>query len=126
MKYENGNWFEAEWEPVREGISRVVFGISADGTTLSVADVRSGHETKPHSHPAQQVVVITQGTCVFHVGGEVYPVKKGSWIVIPSNVEHYIEVTDSEEPVINLDIFVPARPDYAKAYTDFLESKHQK
>lgn len=123
MKFEHGNWFESEWEPVREGISRIVFGISAEGTTLAIADVRNGHETKPHSHAAQQIVVIMQGTCVFHVGGETYPVKRGSWIVIPSNVEHYIEVTDSEEPVLNLDIFVPARPDYAKAYTDFLEGK---
>lgn len=126
MKCEHGNWFESTWEPVRPGISRVVFGSSAEGTTLSVADVRNGHEAKPHSHPAQQVVVIMQGTCVFHVGDEVYPVKRGSYIVIPSNVTHYIEVTDSTEPVINLDIFVPARPEYEKTYADFLNGQENR
>jgi mannose-6-phosphate isomerase-like protein (cupin superfamily) len=30
---------------------------------------------------------------------------------IPAGVEHYIEPT-GEEPVMNLDVFAPARPDY--------------
>jgi mannose-6-phosphate isomerase-like protein (cupin superfamily) len=45
------------------------------------------------------------------VGDDHNEVGPGSIMLIPAGVEHYIEPT-GEEPVMNLDVFAPARSDY--------------
>lgn len=120
---EFGNWNETEWEVLRQGISRVVLGLTAEGVTCMVGKVEEGHEVKPHTHPNEQIAIILQGTCDYYVDGKPIRMKPGSWVVVPPNVEHYIHVFNSIEPVINLDIFVPKRPEYAEAFKKFLDSK---
>lgn len=118
-----GNWNESEWEFVRQGIKRVVFAMAAKGMSCTISRVEEGNETKPHRHPNEQVAIILQGTCDYYVDGKPVRMKPGSWVVVPPNVEHYIHVFNSTEPVLNLDIFVPNRPEYTEAYTKFLNSK---
>ena len=125
MKAEHGNWNEAPWEPVRDGIKRVVFGMSAEGMSCTISEVKAGHETKPHSHPSEQVAFIIQGTCDYYVDGVPYAMKPGSWIVIPPVVEHYIHVRDCKEPVLNIDFFVPHRPEYTSGYQEFVKANRR-
>ncbi|GAA0720288.1 cupin domain-containing protein [Clostridium malenominatum] len=123
MKAEYGNWNESKWQPVREGIDRVVLGLTAETMSCTVAECKSGNEVKPHSHPNEQIAIILQGTCDYYVDGTPYAMKPGSWIVVPANVEHYIHVYDSKEPVLNLDIFAPNRPEYTESFKKFLSQQ---
>jgi len=116
-----GNWNEAEWEPLRPGITRVVFAMSAKSMSCTIGKIVEGHETKPHKHPNEQVAIIVQGTCDYYVDGKPVRCKPGSWVVIPPNVEHYIHVFNSEEPVLNIDFFTPQRPEYTEAYKKYLD-----
>lgn len=120
MKTDHGNWNEAKWEPLREGMKRIVFGMAAKGMSSTITEVLNGHETRPHIHPNEQIALILQGTCDYYVGGTPHAMKPGSWIVVPPNVEHYIHAYDSKEPVLNLDIFTPMRPEYTEGYSAFL------
>ena len=45
-----GNFYEAPWQPVREGIGRVVFaGAHAKGCTLALAECQNGNAVRPLS-----------------------------------------------------------------------------
>lgn len=123
---DHGNWNEADWQLIRGGITRVVFAMSAKTMSATIGQIVEGHETKPHTHPNEQIVLITQGTCDYYVDGKPIRCKPGTWIVVPPNVEHYIHVTNTEEPVINIDIFTPVRPEYTESYTKYLQEQEEK
>ena len=55
---------------------------------------------------------IMAGTIRFHVGDEVHVLGPGGLLAIPPNVRHWGEVVGNE-PVMNLDVFIPRRPEYA-------------
>lgn len=120
-----GNWNEQAWEPIRGGIERVVFGTSAKTMTATIGRIVEGHETKPHTHPNEQIVLIIQGTCDYYVDGKPIRCKPGTWIVVPPNVEHYIHVFNTEEPVLNIDFFTPVRPEYIEAYQKFVKEQEK-
>ena len=69
-----------------------------------------GAELRPHEHDFEQVVMILEGECTYHVGGVPHACRRGSVIRVPPHTEHYIEVTGTET-VLNLDIFAPVRED---------------
>jgi quercetin dioxygenase-like cupin family protein len=52
------------------------------------------------------------GVLRFHIGDEVRDVGPGGLVLIPPNVTHWGEVL-GDEPVMNLDVFTPKRPEYA-------------
>jgi quercetin dioxygenase-like cupin family protein len=91
-------------------VERKAFG--GKGATLALHRLWPGHEPKPHSHPNEQLVYIIEGTVDFHVGDEVVRLTAGQLARIPPNVMHHAVVVGSQ-PVLNLDIFTPARPEYA-------------
>jgi quercetin dioxygenase-like cupin family protein len=70
-------------------------------------------ELKPHSHEFDQVVMILEGRCIYHVGDDANEMGPGSVLLVPGGAEHYIEPLGTE-PVMNLDIFAPARQDYLR------------
>jgi len=70
-----------------------------------------GHEPRPHSHHYEQVAYILSGEVDFHVGEEVVRLKGGGVIAIPPNETHYAVVM-GDEPALNLDVFIPRRPEY--------------
>lgn len=104
------DWNAIPWTPVREGVERKAF--SGDGATLALHRLMPGHEPRPHSHSYEQIVYILAGTIRFHVGDETHDIGPGGLMVIPSNIVHWGEVI-GDEPVLNLDVFTPRRPEYA-------------
>jgi quercetin dioxygenase-like cupin family protein len=118
----SGNWNTSPWEPVREGITRVVFAMEADSVCCTIGRVENGNEVKPHRHPNEQVALVLEGECDYYVDGVPYRLTPGSWVTVPSNVEHYIHVYDSPVPCMQMDIFTPDRPEYTEAYSKFLDS----
>jgi quercetin dioxygenase-like cupin family protein len=102
-------WDDIPGETVRPGVHRRGFG--TDDVLLVMHDLEPGMELRPHSHPFDQIAVITEGRAVYHVGERRNEVGPGSVLLVPAGVEHYIEPL-GEEPVKNLDVFAPCREDY--------------
>lgn len=106
----NIDWSKLEWKTIRPGVAQKAF--SGNGATIAMHRLQPDHEPKPHSHIYEQIAYIVSGTVDFHVGDEVIRMGPGSIITVPSNVIHHAVVVGDEE-VINIDVFTPARPEYA-------------
>ena len=104
------DWSKIEWKKIREGVEQKAF--SSDAATVALHRLMPGHEPKPHSHPHEQIAYIMSGRLRFFIGEEVRDVGPGGLVVIPPNVRHWGEVL-GDEPVLNLDVFTPKRPEYA-------------
>jgi quercetin dioxygenase-like cupin family protein len=106
----NIDWEAMEWKTIREGVEQKAF--SGEGATVALHRLSPGHEIKPHAHHYEQIVYIMAGTVDFHVGDDVVRLGPGGLCVVPPNVMHYAEIVGNE-PVLNLDVFTPNRPEYA-------------
>jgi quercetin dioxygenase-like cupin family protein len=102
-------WEDIPDEQVRPGVRRRAIGTR--DVLLVMNECRPGMEVRPHSHDFDQLALIMSGQAIYHVGEDHNEVGPGSAMLIPAGVEHYIEPTGSE-PVLNLDVFAPAREDY--------------
>jgi quercetin dioxygenase-like cupin family protein len=103
-------WDEIPDEPVRPGVRRRAFG--TEQAMLVLNHCEPGMTVRPHSHEFDQVAMILKGRAIYHIGDEPNEVGPGSIMLIPAGVEHYIEPV-GDETVENIDLFAPARDDYA-------------
>ena len=102
-------WEDIPDEFVREGVRRRGFG--NESALLVMNELTPGMKLAPHVHESfDQIAYIVSGTAVYHVDGVPNEVGPGSLILIPAGQVHYIEPTGTE-PVLNLDVFGPARQD---------------
>jgi len=104
------DWSKIEWKTIRTGVEQKAF--SGNGATLALHRLQPGHEPKPHKHINEQIAYIVSGTADFHIGDIVTRLVPGGIVVIPSDTMHHAVVVGDEE-VINIDVFTPARPEYA-------------
>lgn len=104
------DWSALPWKHIRPGVEQKAF--SGNGATLALHRLQPGHEPKPHKHPNEQLAYIVSGTADFHVGDKIVRLGPGGIIAIPPGVMHHAVVVGDEE-VINIDVFTPARPEYA-------------
>lgn len=104
------NWNDLPRESLRRGIERAGFG--GENVLCQFAWVSPGAERRPHSHEFEQLVIVLEGQCLFHVGGTAHRCGPGSLLRVPPLTEHYIEVL-GDAPVFEIDIFAPVRADYA-------------
>ncbi len=74
-------------------------------------ELQPGMETRPHSHPFEQLAYVVQGRVRFTIGDEVHEMGAGGLCVIPPDVTHFADVLGSK-PAVNIDIFSPVREDY--------------
>lgn len=103
------NFNELPREVVRQGVERC--GFRGDNVMLVMNRLEPGMDTRPHSHPFEQVVYIVEGRVRFHVGEETFDAGPGSVMRIPPDVLHYAEPL-GDAPALNLDVFAPIRDDY--------------
>lgn len=104
-------WDQIPSEQVRPGVSRRGFG--TDDVILVMNEIQPEMEAKPHRHDDfDQIATIVSGEAVYHVGDVAHRVGPGALLLIPAGVEHHIEPV-GDVPVQNLDVFAPARADYA-------------
>ena len=126
MSIVTGNFNDMKWMPVleKDGVThrcrKIMFG--AERATVQIGEFCNGHAIKPHSHEYEQIAIILQGVCDFVVDDVPYRMTAGSYIVLPPRSVHYIHVYDSPVPVMNMDIFIPARPEYTEKYKNFIET----
>lgn len=103
------NWNDLKETVLRKGVTRKAF--TGEGATIALNYFTPGHEPKPHSHIYEQIVYIIKGKAKFHVGNEEVILDEGGLLVIPPNIEHYLEAI-GDENVLNLDVFTPKREEY--------------
>jgi len=104
------DWSAVAWKEIRPGVEQKAFSGSA--ATVALHRLMPGHEPRPHHHEHEQIAYIVSGRMRFHIGDEIHDLGPGGLVVIPANVMHWGEVI-GDEPVINLDVFTPKRPEYA-------------
>jgi quercetin dioxygenase-like cupin family protein len=76
-------------------------------------ELEARHQPFPHSHADFfQIATIISGSGIYRVGPNTSKVGPGSVLMIPAGVEHFISNT-GDEPILNLDVFAPARADYS-------------
>lgn len=66
----------------------------------------------PHTHPFDQISLVLTGTLDFEVDGDHVLVGPGESLQIPADIPHTATVV-GHEVVLNIDVYAPARPDYA-------------
>ncbi len=79
---------------------------------------------KVQFNPVEQLAYIVSGRAIYHVGDVGHEVRAGSFLVIPAGVVHYIEPLGNE-PVMNLDFFLPAREDYMHLVSIWMMTNRQ-
>ena len=105
------NWEDVSWEHVRQGVSRKAF--SGNGATIVLHRLMPDHEPRPHAHPHEQIVYILSGVIDFHVADTITRLQAGGLLVVAPNTLHW-GVVVGEDPVLNLDVFTPKRPEYTE------------
>ena len=89
--------------------------VVSDHAIMQTIWVEPGCPASPvDRHEADQTVFIFQGTLQLTLGedqDQVYVLKPGHVLYIPSNVPHVAEVL-GDEVLIGLDVFAPIRPEY--------------
>lgn len=104
------NWNDLPREVLRRGIERAGFG--GENMLCQLAWVSPGAQTRPHRHDFEQLVIVIEGECLFHVDDVAHRCGPGSLLRVPPNAEHFIEVL-GDKPVFEIDVFAPVRADYA-------------
>ena len=104
------NWNELQREGLRRGIERAGFG--GENMLCQLAWISPGAETRAHRHDFEQLVIVIEGECLFHVAGVAHRCGPGSLLRVPPNAEHFVEVV-GDKPVFEIDVFAPVRADYA-------------
>ncbi|TDC84355.1 cupin domain-containing protein [Actinomadura sp. 7K507] len=107
-------WADMPETEMRKGVRRRVY--STDEVMVAHHTLDVGMDLNPHSHADfDQLVYIAEGRCNYYVEGVPHEMTAGTFLLVPSGAEHYIEPL--EEPCVNIDIFVPPRADFAKSLT---------
>ena len=83
--------------------------VHTENMTMAFWDIKAGSKLPTHSHIHEQISQVTEGEFELTVEEEVYVLKQGKVVVIPSNAKHSgIAITDCKV----LDTFYPVREDY--------------
>ena len=102
------DWESIPVEHIGEGIERqMVIGQNIMICRLKFAPFTV---TPAHSHPHEQMTLVTQGKVKFILGSEERIVSAGDVLHFPSN--HWHGATMLDEEVILIDIFSPIREDF--------------
>jgi quercetin dioxygenase-like cupin family protein len=83
---------------------------AGDHVQLSLVDVAADGVIDWHSHPNEQIGMVTAGKLTFYIGDEVKTLTVGDFYFIPGGVLHRVVAVDG--PSQALDVFYPIREEY--------------
>ena len=101
-------WDEIALEKITEMVSQKI--ICGEREMLAQIYLKRGALVPMHSHESEQMTYVLQGALRLLVDGEEVIVREGEVLHIPSGVAHQAEAL---EDTFELDVFSPARPDWA-------------
>jgi len=129
-KIMSGNWNELPWRisprKIVDGVPHVkimAFGMECENLLCTICEIQNGSPIGPHTHPHEQIAVCLAGCCDYYVDDIPYHLTAGGWVNVPPYVNHYVSVTDSPVPCIQMDIFSPSRQSTIDEYKDFLKTQ---
>lgn len=104
-------WAEIPASAPRPGVQQR--GFRGEQVIITQNISSPGVPPNKHSHPFEQIVMVTKGVMRLHVGDQLLELGPNSIARIPPGVVHWAEAPrEGEEPFINYDIFAPIREDY--------------
>jgi quercetin dioxygenase-like cupin family protein len=89
---------------------------------LSFLTMKAGSAFELHSHPEEQIMVVLEGYCDEVIEDKMYRVGPGDVLRLPAGVRHGAFLRDVDCKAI--DIFSPARSDYAAKFHDQHPGRH--
>jgi quercetin dioxygenase-like cupin family protein len=89
-------------------IGRALTGVEA---TLAQIELDPDVDVPEHAHVNEQIGILTGGSLTFRIGEESRDLLPGGTWTIPANVPH--SVTAGPEGATLIEVFVPARDDWA-------------
>ncbi len=100
-------------ELVKGSISHLIRGSNA---MVSFLTMKAGSVFELHSHPEEQIMIVIEGFCDEVIEDKVYRIGPGDVLRLPPHVRHgaFIREVDCRA----IDIFSPARADYAEKFRD--------
>jgi quercetin dioxygenase-like cupin family protein len=93
-------------------LMRPLFG---EGAMLNLVELEPGAVVPRHSHPHEQLGLVTRGLLVLVVDGVEHELGPNEAYVMPSGLEH--EGRGGREGATVLDVFQPVRDDYRERVT---------
>ena len=114
-------WSEIPLETVTDQITRKL--ITGQDMMLAHVYIKKGAIVPKHQHHNEQFTYILEGCLRFYMGedgSEVYDVKAGEVLHIPSNVWHKAEAL---EDTLDVDIFSPPRADWLNKTDSYFHDK---
>ena len=99
----------ASIDPIELSTGYTARFVHTEHMTFSFLEVKAGSASVEHSHPQEQVAMLTEGEFELTIEGRPVRFGPGSVIVIPSNVRHSgLAITDCKL----MDVFTPVREDF--------------
>ncbi|HEX6182582.1 MAG TPA: cupin domain-containing protein [Pyrinomonadaceae bacterium] len=111
-------WEEMPRERVNQTLERRL--ITGDRIMLTHVYLEKGSVVPRHAHENEQITYVLEGALRFWIGdegAEVFDVRAGEVLCIPSNVPHKAEAL---EDTLDVDIFSPPRQDWLDKTDDYL------
>ena len=113
------NWDDIAFTEVRPGVRRKVY--ATDEVMIAYHELDVGMQLNPHTHEDfDQLVHIASGRANYYVGGTPHDMTAGAFMLVPRGSEHYVEPL--EGPCVNIDYFVPPRPDLAAVALGWMDA----
>lgn len=101
----------AGMEPLRIWTGVAARAVEGARSSFAVVELDPGSVVPEHAHPNEQLGLVLRGSLEFRVGNETSELGPGSTWSIPGNVPH--EVRAGREGAVVIDVFAPARADWA-------------
>ena len=111
-------WEEMPRERVNATLERRL--ITGDRIMLTHVYLEKGSVVPRHAHQNEQITYVLEGALRFWIGDEgadVYGVRTGEVLCIPSGVPHQVEAL---EDTLDVDIFSPPRQDWLDKTDEYL------
>ena len=111
-------WEEMPRERVNQTLERRL--ITGDRIMLTHVYLAKGSVVPRHAHENEQITYVLEGALRFWIGdegAEVFDVRAGEVLCIPSGVPHKAEAL---EDTLDVDIFSPPRQDWLDKTDDYL------
>jgi quercetin dioxygenase-like cupin family protein len=89
----------------------VVRSVAGERLTLGVIELAADSHVPEHQHENEQLGMVLSGSLVFRIGDESRELGPGGTWSIPANVPHEVHV--GAEGAVVVDVFAPARSDWA-------------
>ena len=106
----------AGMEPLRIWTGVAARAVQGERSSFAVVELDPGSVVPEHAHPNEQLGLVLRGSLEFRVGNETSELGPGSTWSIPGNVPH--EVRAGPEGAVVIDVFAPARADWAAIERD--------